>query len=136
MEPKEMILTPDMLQEPVLVIRIAQQLDVDQLSPSELYNRTRGYWWVTKEHCERAQYVLSVSGGIVREVYRVAGWFKAGETFNPDLEPVTEATEDRIEFVGNIAPKAIRQRYRDRKLEGFFSQGAQNPVCLFAPNTL
>lgn len=128
-------LTPDMLQDDVLVIRIAQQSDVGQLSASELYNRTRGYWRNSKDYCSAARYALAVQQGKVQEVYRIAGWFNAGETFNPDLEPVTSATEDRIEFVGNIAPAPIRQRYLGKHLVNFFQQGDQNPVRFFPSQT-
>ena len=36
-----------------------------------------------------------------------------------------------MEFVGNIAPKYIRKRYKNKSVSALFSKGDQNPIRYF-----
>ena len=67
---------------------------------------------------------LGVCEGRVIEVYRVAGWFYAGEVMRQDEGFVS--ADGRIEFVGNLASEALRRRYKDRLVTDLFH--GQNPI--------
>lgn len=64
-------------------------------------------------------FVLAVCDGEVVEAHRVAGWFRAGETMHYEFSFTTN--EERVEFVGNLAEDAVRQRFNDRSVRGIFS---------------
>jgi hypothetical protein len=66
--------------------------------------------------------------GIVREVYEIEKWFPAGSTFTTRAD-LGGGSRDRWEFVGRLAPRAIRNRYVDRYVGHRFPQGAQNPIA-------
>ena len=44
------------------------------MSDAELYEATRGWWRLDPRRAQRAKYVLSVSKGVVRQVYRPESW--------------------------------------------------------------
>ena len=41
--------------------------------------------------------------------------------------PAPADVEGRIEFIGKVAPAAIRSRYIDKSVANYFAVGAQNP---------
>ncbi len=108
---------------PVLLIRINRLFHYG-MSPQELYDATRGIWKLGTRR-ESARYALAVFDGIVHEVYRIRGWYPAGETFSTrgELEG-----EGRWEFVGSLAEPEVRDRYRYRSVRSHLPRGAQNPV--------
>lgn len=92
------------------------------MTPLELYETTRGIWVLGKRK-EKAEYAMSVTYGIVREVYQIERWYPAGT-----LEYQTRDSSDfkksgRWEFSGQIADD-IRDKYVG------FSVGTagQNPI--------
>jgi hypothetical protein len=116
---------PVTIRDPVMLINI-NRLYHHGLSGSELYDTTRGIWRVGVRR-DKARYALSVYQGIVREVYRIAGWFPAGSTMSR-LSATPEQREDRWEFVGDIAEDPVRIRYKDRSVRAYLPKGAQNPI--------
>jgi len=64
----------------------------------------------------------------VREIYEVSGWFEAGQTayFTRPFESVDDP--QRIEFVGRIAPDAMRKRYLFKSVREYFVPGNSNPI--------
>jgi len=97
------------------------------MTPSELYDATRASWKLGTKR-ENARFAFAGFEGIVREVYEIKAWLKAGFTFNSahkrDARP-----RDRWEFVGRLAPERVRRRYFDRDVSSYFKAGAQNPIC-------
>ena len=63
---------------PVILIRI-NHLYRYGMSADELYDATRGIWRVNPE-LHQPKYAFSVYRGIVREVYEIKKWYKAGTT--------------------------------------------------------
>ena len=114
--------------QPSILIRI-NKLYRPQMTPSELYDVTRGVWKAAEKRREpgRYKYAFAVFEGIVREVYTIIEWHKAGSTFTSrDWEDF--GVRDRWEFIGQLAPKRVRRRYFDGDVSKYFTQGNRNPV--------
>lgn len=116
---------PIKILEPSILIRI-NELYRPTMTSSELYDATRASWKIGPKRTQ-AQYAFAVFEGIVREVYEIASWLRAGSTLNSahnrDAQP-----RDRWEFVGRLAPGAMRRRYLNRDVSRYFPASAQNPI--------
>ena len=119
--------------EPVIFIRI-NQLFRYSMSEMELYEYTRGKWKLDPTRASKAKYALAVFEGIIQEVYEIHHWYKAGTTFGLRLEKEqaesdeTEQWEGRYEFIGNLAPPEIRNKYKFMSVEHYFQRGNANPI--------
>jgi len=109
---------------PAVLFRIPEQFQ-SGLSEMELYDRTRQFWRMGTQR-EQAEFAFAVFDGIVREVYRIVGWYPAGSTLS--TRSMLEEYEGRWEFVGRVAEPEIRILYRGKSVRSHFPQGAQNPV--------
>lgn len=125
----EELLIGDIIDD-VIMIKI-NQLYRNDMTPHELYDITRGCWRVSKEKAQHAKYAFAVYDGMVLEVYTIAQWFKAGAVMWATRDEDLELVKDRYEFVGNIAPDAVRDRYVNKSVASLFSKGSQNPVRYF-----
>jgi len=120
------------IEEPCVLIRINKMFRYS-MSPMELYDFTRGIWRVNLENATKAKYAFAIYDGIVQEVYEIVKWFPAGSTFNTRIdyeshEDYTTGEGVRCEFVGNLAPKKIRDKYKYKSVSHYFKQGNQNPI--------
>jgi hypothetical protein len=113
------------IKEPAIVIRITGLYRPD-MTPAELYDATRGVWKVGRQR-SKVLLAFAVFEGVVREVYDIAGWLKAGSTFT-SRDPQGVRRRDRWEFVGRVASEKVRRRYVGRYVGHLFKRGAQNPV--------
>lgn len=116
------------------------------MTPFELYEATRGYWRVGKINSDKVKFVLSVYGGLVLEVYEVAGWYdemstmmdsRAAETaflYEEDYDE-EEMQFDRREFVGRIALDEVRNKYIYKSVASFYANGKRNPIRYFLNGT-
>ena len=112
------------IEEPSILIRINQFFRYS-MTPTELYDFTRAQWKVKLDRAEKARFAFAVYDGIIQEVYQILQWHPAGSTFNSrQSTPI----EGRYEFVGNIAPEAIRKRYRYKSVRHYFKKGNANPI--------
>lgn len=123
-------LSADDISDDVIMIKI-NQLYRNDLEPYELYDITRGCWRVNKEKAQEAKYAFAVYDGMVLEVYKIAQWFRAGEVMWSTREENIELVKDRFEFVGNIAPDCIREKYINKSVTSLFNKGSQNPIRYF-----
>lgn len=118
---------------PAILIRISQAFRYT-MSEVELYDYTRGYWRLNPQKALGAKFGFAIYGGIIQEVYEILKWFEAGTTFsvrknNENIKrKANEGMKDRYEFIGNIAPEAIRQQYKYKSVEHYFKQGNSNPI--------
>ena len=110
--------------EPSLLIRI-DGLFCPEMSEAELYDATRSSWRLNKKRAEQAKYAFAIYDGIVQEVYVILGWFQGGSTFSTYKNA---SSEDRLEFVGNIAPEDIRSKYLHKSVKDYFNQDSLNPI--------
>ncbi len=106
-----------------LIIKV-QQWRLDELlvqhGANARYEATRWCWRIRPRSVDEYPYAFSVTGGIVREVYRIERWLPANE--------------GRYAFEGAIAPKEIRERFVGLRIPAeYCKKGAASPV-LFSKN--
>lgn len=81
------------------------------------YECTRSSWKVTPEKANNYPYVLSVTNGIVKEVYKVNEWHYC--------------EWGRAEFTGTKAEEEVQKIFKDKKIpEEYRKKGQANP-CLY-----
>jgi hypothetical protein len=112
--------------DPALLIRI-NRLYRHGMTDDELYEATRGVWRVGARRLS-ATYAMAVFEGVVREVYRIHTWHKAGTTPYSSRSRKDVRAPGRWEFLGSLAPGHVRARYRNRLVASYFKQGQQSPV--------
>ena len=105
--------------------RLALSSDKDTASSAR---RLFGAAGLVAGAASQAKLAFAVYESVVREVYRINGWFPAGSTFNYRNDGRAKGHSERWEFVGVIAEDRIRKRYLNRHAGEFFSAGAQNPI--------
>lgn len=89
-------------------------LKVGKIYREDLYEMTRKYWKMSLQRASKANHVLAVVDGIVKEDYIPQDW---KYTDNPKYE-------GRIEFVGN---KCLNSPYVGKSVASFYGK-SQNPV--------
>ncbi len=92
------------------------------MSPLELYEATRGVWVVGKRK-EKVEFAMAVYQGIVREVYRIGTWHRAGTLKYETRDSTKFKKRNRWEFEGTIA-EDIRNEYIGLSV----GKGGQNPI--------
>lgn len=112
--------------ESAILIRINQYYR-EGMSSDALYEATRGVW-VIGENRNKADFALSIANGIVREVYRINSWHPAGTTPYHTRPREDVNYPNRWEFIGEVAPSAIREKYLDKSVAHYFKRGAANPI--------
>lgn len=118
---------PVSIEDPVLLIRINRLYRYD-MSDRALYEATRGIWKLGTRR-EKAQYAFAVFEGVVREVYEIREWYPAGTLeYETRDEELSDKRHERWEFEGEVAPKAIRDKYLNRSVADYLPRGSQNPV--------
>jgi hypothetical protein len=116
-----------MIREPSILIRIPGNYRYG-MSDVELYDATRSAWRLGERRVA-AQLAIAVFEGVVREVYRITGWFPGGTTFSVRRGGKYAAESERWEFVGTLADDAVRRRYIQKYVGHLFPPGAQNPIA-------
>src|SRR2546425_8786878 len=112
------------IDDSVIAININQTYR-DGMSAGDLYDYTRGIWRLSKEHAERAQYAFAVYQSVIREVYEIDQWFLAGSTPYQRRQFTPADLQKRYEFIGNVAPDEVRDKYLNRRMP---EPQAQNPI--------
>lgn len=119
--------------EPAILIRINQAFRYT-ISSSELYDYTRGYWYLKPENAKFAKYALSIYQGVVQEVYEILDWYEAKATFSvrDDDDNIAKHKGDKLdkryEFIGRLAPADIREKYKYKDVSEYFKHGNANPI--------
>lgn len=111
------------IEEPSILVRINRNFHYG-ITKQELYDVTRSCWKLGSDR-EKVKYAFAVYDGIIQEVYTVLKWFKGGETM---LSFEVESNSERWEFIGNIAPKEIREKYINKSVSHYYKQGNQSPI--------
>lgn len=113
----------------VLLIDIALRFR-HELTALELYEATRGAWH-TGNRREQAQYAFAVAANVVREVYEIHSWHRAGST-PYRIRPFASFNVDgRWEFIGGRAPANIRQAYIGRSVSHYWTKGQQHGTLAY-----
>lgn len=120
---------PADIQHPSLLIRINRMFDYD-MDEQALYEYTRGVWVIGEERRRYAKLAMAVYAGIIRQVYEIESWHRAGSTpYN--IRSQAELAEDaakRWEFIGHVADASICDRYVGHSVEHYLKRGQQNPI--------
>lgn len=111
-----------------LLIRIHRRFEYG-MSAAALYENTRGIW-VIGERRYQAQFAMAVYAGIIREVYAIGSWHRAGTTpyQTRNQSELAEQKNRRWEFIGQVAAEPVRSRYLYRSVAHLFQRGQQNPI--------
>ncbi len=121
---------PVKITDPVILIRV-NQLYRHSMPAEELYDITRGVWVLGLSRASKMKYVFAVYEGVVREVFEPEKWVPALTTKYPSrTDLVPEDAKGRIEFVGKVAPEAIRQKYLLGDVTAYTKVSLQAP-CLY-----
>lgn len=123
------------IDEPVVAICINRQYP-RAMNAEDLYQATRSMWRVSRARAERARYALAVYQGEIKEVYVIERWMPATAATRKywrDREKLQgedfEDTHDgRSEFIGGVAPEAIRKKYVGKRMP---VRQTQNPIRYF-----
>jgi len=118
------------LTENIAIIKINQSYR-EGMSPLELYDVTRGCWKRKLESVEKAEYVLAVAYGIVKEVYKVDRWFHAEQLKRETIHDDPEDHIGRIAFEGSVADENIRLKYLEKSVANLYKFGEADPVKVF-----
>lgn len=108
-----------------LLIRI-NRLYRHDMTPVELYEATRGTWKLG-ERRKGARYAFAVFEGVVREVYEIEAWHRAGTTPYATRD-ASKLKLDRWEFAGRIADESIRSEYVGGSVAAYFRRWQQTPT--------
>lgn len=119
--------TPVTIRHPVVLIRI-NKLYYPGMSTTALYEVTRGVWRLNRDRASKAKFAFAVFEGVVREVYTIDRWLRAGGTPYKTRLLSDVRSPHRSELVGRVAPRSIRSRYVDHSVRRYFRQGLQSPV--------
>lgn len=83
------------------------------------YDCTRRAWKIKPAQAEKYPYVLSVTGGIVCEVYKVHEWH------------FSESRNGRAEFTGEVAEDNVRNLFINKKIPQEYRKKGQASPCLY-----
>lgn len=110
----------------VILISIGRSFRSD-MSPEELFEYSRGCWKVDAQK-HMPDYALIVFRGVVKEVYKISNWYKAG-TLQYKYRGESEINlPNRKEFDGTIAEYNIRNKYLKKSVRKYFTKGSQSPT--------
>lgn len=121
------------IDDPAILIRINQAFRYT-MSEMELYDYTRGHWVLNPERASNAKYGIAIYEGVIQEVYEIISWYPAGTTYsvrqgNENIKrDKFEGLETRYEFIGNLAPESIREKYKFKSVGHYFKPGNSNPI--------
>lgn len=115
------------IRHPVVLIRI-NRLYHPSMSPTALYEATRGVWRLNRDRASMAKFAFAVFEGVVREVFTIHRWVRAGSTPYKTRSLSDVEAPGRLEFVGRVASRSIQRRYVDHSVRRYFRQGLQSPV--------
>ena len=102
---------PAVIEVPAILIKIERQW-LPNLTPDQLYERTRRYWTCQPEKKPiPPQVVICVARGVIREVYDIHGWEEYPDMERADRDPTripqkAGKTKSRRGFLGEITKDA------------------------------
>lgn len=116
------------ISHPSLLIRINRQFEYG-MSAQALYENTRGISVIGNRR-QRAKLAMPVYARVIREVYEIESWHRAGSTHSStrNRRELAQQCSRRWEFVGDVAAEATRNMYVGYFVQDLFRPGQQSPV--------
>ena len=121
------ILMYEDITENVIALKVNRSYN-ENMTETELYDITRGYWRIDIKRAQYVDYAMSVYEDTIKEVYKIEKWLQAGTIPRTTL-PDAEVPEGRYEFKGKIAEKEIRDKYIGKSIANLSI--LQNPIKYF-----
>lgn len=120
------------IDEPVVAININRQYPRAK-NAEDLYQATRSMWRLSRQRAEKAQYAFAVYQGEIKEVFKIEQWIPASEDTRRywrererlQGDDFQETHDGRSEFIGEVAPEAIRKKYIGTRMP---VRHGQNPI--------
>jgi hypothetical protein len=109
------------INEPSIIFRVKKSYD-SKMSTTDLYNFTRGRWKINLSKAKKAILAFAILEGQIIEVYKIQDWHDAGTTSparrisNKKELNALERLKNRFEFVGELAPEEIREKYLNKNI--------------------
>ena len=94
----------------------------ENMTKTELYDRTRGCWEVNLKRAQCVDYAFSVHEDTIIEVYKIDEWLPA-EELQRETVPNKQDESGRYGFEGKIAEPEIRDKYLGKSLENICKKG-------------
>lgn len=94
----------------------------ENMTKTELYDRTRGCWEVSLKRAQCADYAFSVHEDTIIEVYKIHEWLPA-DKLQRETVPNKQNESGRYGFEGKIAEPEIRDKYLGKSLENICKKG-------------
>lgn len=107
------------IDEKAITIKINQKYR-EGMSAQELYDITNYCWVLSLQKAQKADYVIAVAHGEIKEVYIPEQWYK-----------VNGEDKKRIAFNGRLAEQSIREKYIGKSVKHLYKQGESNPCKYF-----
>lgn len=111
---------------PVILLDVSARYKAG-ISALELYEITRGAWRIGTRK-DKARHAMAVANHVVKEVYVIDSWHRAGTTpyrVKP-FEPF--AIDGRWEFLGHLAEHALRNQWIEQSVEHLMNTRLRNDV--------
>lgn len=121
------VLTNENITDNIVIIKINKSYRED-MTPLELYDVTRGCWKRKIESVKNAEYALSVSDNIVREVYKIDNWKMSKDVVRETVTNNPDTENERITFTGEIAADEIRSKYIGKNVKKLYKWGEADPL--------
>jgi uncharacterized protein len=114
-----------------VLIRIEREWRRD-LSPEELYEKTRG-WWACQPKRHNPDYAFSVALGLIREVFQIEKWERYNtrrnaphDSGNLDARERQQRDQNRVGFIGKVSESL--QYLKGASVAHLLPRGAANPI--------
>ena len=104
--------------ENAMIIKINRRY-YENITASELYEATRGWWRVNVDNAQKMKFVLSVANGEVREVYDNIDWCEIDEE------------SGRRAFTGKVTEDQYWRGFIGKSVKNLFNKGEANPIKYF-----
>lgn len=112
---------------PVILLDVSARYKAG-ISALELYEITRGAWRIGAKK-DKASHAMAVANHVIREVYVIDSWHRAGTTpyrVKP-FEPF--AIDGRWEFLGRLAESSLRNQWIHQSVEHLMNTRLRNDVA-------
>lgn len=115
------VLKNEDITEKIIAFNLRQSY-CENLTETELYDRTRGCWRISRKNAQQYAYAFSVYENTIKEVYKIEKWLSAEKLQRKTVRNKQDES-GRYGFEGKIAEPEIRDKYLGKSLENICKKG-------------